>query len=227
MIRPRRSRPAHRPPGAAAALAAVALALAPVAAACGPAGPTAGAALGLAPQPDGWRGLPLERERRLPDVALVRTDGTLFVPARDLAGRPALVLFGYTSCPDICPVHLATLTSAMREARVSHDQVQVVFVTVDPERDTPERIDEFLAHFDRRIIGVTGERAAIEATLAALDLPPAVAEGADPRGGGDLIGHPAQLLGFDAAGVARRVWPFGVRRADWIVDLPRIVGTWS
>lgn len=194
---------------------------------CGPAGPTATSAVGLTPRPDGWRGLPLELERTLPDVELLATDGRPVVPARDLIGRPTLVFFGYTSCPDICPVHLATLSSAMRESRVGHDRVRVVFVTVDPERDTPERIEEFLAHFDRRILGLTGERADIERALAHLDLPPATVDGEDPRGGGDLIGHPAQIIGFDAQGRARRVWPFGARRADWVVDLPRIVAEWS
>jgi protein SCO1/2 len=146
---------------------------------------------------------------------------------RDLVGRPTLLFFGYTNCPDICPVHLATLTSAMQESRVGHDRVQVVFVTVDPERDTPARIDEFLAHFDRRILGLTGDAATIERALAELDLPPASVDGDDPRGRGDLIGHPAQIIGFDAEGRARRVWPFGARRSDWVVDLPRIVAEWS
>ncbi|MEY3020741.1 MAG: hypothetical protein RLZZ272_1725 [Actinomycetota bacterium] len=215
-----------RPTRLVASLALSLLVALPVAG-CGPAGPTATSAVGLAPQPDGWRGLPLARERQLPDVALLATDGSPVVPARDLVGRPTLVFFGYTSCPDICPVHLATLSSAMRESRVDHDRVRVVFITVDPERDTPERIEEFLAHFDRRILGLTGERAAIEEALAVLDLPPATVDGEDPRGGGDLIGHPAQIIGFDAEGRARRVWPFGARRADWVVDLPRIVAEWS
>lgn len=214
-------------PDAQRAVLRTVLALALLAVGCGPAGPTATAAVGLTPQADGWRGIPLERERTLPDVGLVATDGTPIVPARDLVGRPTLVFFGYTNCPDICPVHLATLSSAMREARVDHDEVRVVFVTVDPERDTPARIEEFLAHFDRRILGLTGERADIERALTHLDLPPATIDGADPRGPGDLIGHPAQIIGFDAEGRARRVWPFGARRADWVVDLPRIVTEWS
>ena len=67
----------------------------------------------------------------------------------------------------------------------------------------------------------------IESFLAALDLPGPVVEGVDPRGEGDLIGHPAQVIGFDADGQALRVWPFGARRSDWIADLPRIVEQWS
>jgi protein SCO1 len=216
----------RRARGALVGLVAAAL-LAPAVAGCGPASPTAVSSQGLTPQPDGWRGLPLARERQLPDVTLTATDGTP-VPLREtFLGDPTLVFFGYTSCPDICPVHLATIASAMREARIGYDRVDVVFISVDPERDTPERIDEFLAYFDRRIVGLTGDRATIAEALAQLDLPDPVVEGADPRGGGDLIGHPAQVIGFDAQGRALRVWPFGARRSDWIVDLPRIVREWS
>ena len=65
------------------------------------------------------------------------------------------------------------------------------------------------------------------ACATALDLPGPVVEGPDPRGEGDLIGHPAQVIGFDADGNARRVWPFGARRGDWVADLPRVVTEWS
>lgn len=163
----------------------------------------------------------------MPDVVLRATDGRPVDLATEFLGDPTLLFFGYTSCPDICPVHLATIASAMRASGIDHDDIDVVFVTVDPERDTPERIDDFLANFDRRMIGLTGDIADIEAALAALDLPAAVSTGEDPRGGGDLIGHPAQVIGFDAQGRARRVWPFGARRADWVVDLPRIIAEWS
>ena len=194
---------------------------------CGPAGPTALSARGLEVQPDGWRGVPLTRERTMPAVVLRTTDGREVDLSTEFLGDPTLLFFGYTSCPDICPVHLATIASAMRESGIGHDVIDVVFITVDPERDTPERIDEFLANFDRRMVGLTGDIADIEAALAALDLPAAVSTGEDPRGGGDLIGHPAQVIGFDAQGRALRVWPFGARRTDWVVDLPRILAEWS
>lgn len=124
-------------------------------------------------------------------------------------------------------MHLASIASAMEQTRTRYDQVRVVFVSVDPERDTPERIDAFLAHFDERMIGLHAELPVVEEALAQLDLPGPIVEGPDPRGEGDLIGHPAQVIGFDAAGRARRVWPFGTRRADWVADLPRIVADWS
>lgn len=223
MRRAPRSRHRPTPRSWRVGLAAVALA----AVACDPASSTALAAEGLSPQPDGWRGIPLERERSLPEATLLDVDDRPVALHRDFLGTPTLLFFGYTSCPDICPVHLASIASAMRTAEVSFDQLDVVFVSVDPERDTPARIEEYLEHFDRRMTGLHAPIEDIEAALAQLDLPGPIVEGPDPRGEGDLIGHPAQVIGFDADGRALRVWPFGARRSDWVVDLPRIVEEWS
>jgi protein SCO1/2 len=225
----------RRPPGRSGPTAArsgrggrvLLVALALLLAACAPATSTALAPRGLEPGPDGWRGLELEAGWRLPTTPLMTTDGRTIRLDEELAGTPALVFFGYTSCPDICPIHLATIASAMETTRTRYDRLRVVFIAVDPERDTPERIDEFLGHFDRRMLGLHGDLDTIVAALAELDLPGPVVEGPDPRGQGDLVGHPAQVIGFDASGAARRVWPFGARRGDWINDLPRIVAEWS
>lgn len=196
-------------------------------AACGPSSATALVAQGLDRQADGWYGVPVTRARALPNTTLTALDGTQVNLADTFRGTPTLLFFGYSYCPDICPVHLAALTSSMQTARVSFDDVNVVFVSVDRERDTPERIDEFLGYFDRRITGLyaTDDAVLLEA-LAALDLGGPIVEGPDPRGQGNLIGHPAQVIGFDSDGIARRVWPFGARRSDWVSDLPRIVEDW-
>lgn len=209
--------------------AVVAVALALLTSACGtaPSTSTALSAQGLTRGEDGWFGIPLEVERTLPDVTLRTTDGRPFTLDAELRGTPTLLFFGYTSCPDICPIHLASIASAMEQTRTGYDAVRVVFVSVDPDRDTPERIEEFLGHFDDRMLGLHADLTVVEDALAQLDLPGPIVEGPDPRGEGDLIGHPAQVIGFDATGEARRVWPFGTRRADWVEDIPRIVEDWS
>ncbi len=216
---PRRSRSARL----TLLLAAVSL----VVVACSPTTSTSLSATGLSTQPDGWRGIPIDLDRSLPEVTLEDTDGDEVQLHEDFLGTPTLVFFGYTSCPDICPIHLAAITSAMTEASVNFQDLDVVFVSVDPERDTPERIDDYLANFHPRIAGLHADLDVVEDALSQLDLPGPVIEGPDPRGEGDLIGHPAQVIGFDAEGEAHRVWPFGARRSDWVVDLPRIVEEWS
>jgi len=213
--------------GSSPLLSAAVLALALLASACGAASSTSLAAEGLPRQDDGWHGLPLEVGRSLPDVTLRTTDGEPFTLTEELTGDPTLLFFGYTSCPDICPVHLAAIASAMETAGVTYEEIDVAFVSVDPERDDPARIEDYLANFSSSMIGLHAELPVIADALSQLDLPGPVVEGEDPRGEGDLIGHPAQVIGFDADGEARRVWPFGARRSDWVDDLPRMVEEWS
>ena len=75
----------------------------------------------------------------------------------DFHGRVMLVFFGFTHCPDICPVTVATLSKAMEQLGAQADQVAPVFITVDPERDTPQVMKDFLSNFDKHMIpAVTG-----------------------------------------------------------------------
>ncbi len=205
------------------ALAALSLVLA----ACNPTTSTAITPAGLDRQPDGWRGLPIATEHTLPHATFTQADGSTFTLPDDVLGSPTLLFFGYTSCPDVCPIHLAAIASAMRSVGISTANIDVVFVSVDPERDTPERIASYLENFDRRMIGLHADLDVVSGALDALSLPGPVIEGPDPRGEGNLIGHPAPVIGFDANGQGQRVWPFGTRRSDWVDDLPRIVEQWS
>jgi protein SCO1 len=148
-----------------------------LAVACGPASATAIAAQGLEPGPDGWRGIPLERERTMPEAVLLDTSGNEVALHEAFLGTPTLLFFGYTSCPDICPIHLAAIASAMGTARVSFDDLDVVFVSVDPDRDTPERIDDYLANFSTRMVGLHADVEVVVDALAQLDLPGPVVEG--------------------------------------------------
>ena len=86
------------------------------------------------------------------------------VTQKDFAGEPTLVFFGYTHCPDVCPATLFEMSEALR-ALGADKKVAALFVTVDPERDTPEVLKEYLASFDPRIVGLTGSREAIDAVL--------------------------------------------------------------
>ncbi|MEX2549287.1 MAG: SCO family protein [Nitriliruptoraceae bacterium] len=214
---------APRPANAIGPLLALGLLLT----ACGPASATSTAAQGLEAGPDGWHGQPVGAEQSVPTGAFTTTEGRTVELADAFLDTPTLLFFGYTNCPDICPVHLAAIASAMETAGVSYDELDVVFVSVDPDRDTPSRIEAFLDNFDPRMHGLHADREVVTGALGQLELSGPVVEGEDPRGDGDLIGHPAQVIGFDADGDIRRVWPFGARRSDWVSDLPRIVEEWS
>lgn len=84
------------------------------------------------------------------------------VTAADLKGRYSLVFFGFTHCPDICPLALQTITRALDEAGPAADRVQPVFITVDPERDTPEAMKAYAANFHPRLLALTGSPAQVE-----------------------------------------------------------------
>ena len=84
----------------------------------------------------------------------------------DLRGQPVVMFFGYTHCPDVCPTTLFEVSEIFR--KLGEDaKVRGVFVSVDPERDTPEILKDYLGSFDKRIIGLSGDRAALEPMLKA------------------------------------------------------------
>ena len=79
----------------------------------------------------------------------------------DLKGKPFLVFFGYTHCPDVCPTTLFEVSEVMRSLGKDADRAKALFVTVDPERDTPAVLKDYLSSFDPNLIGVTGDEAAL------------------------------------------------------------------
>lgn len=86
---------------------------------------------------------------------------------RSLVGRPTLLFFGYTFCPDVCPTTLLEATAWMQALGPEADRLQVVFVTVDPERDTQAKLATYLGSFDPRFIGLSGPRAEIDKAIKA------------------------------------------------------------
>jgi protein SCO1/2 len=187
------------------------------------------ASRGPAPKEDAFRGIVLAEPIDKPDFRLTDTEGEPFDFRAETDGRVTLLFFGYTHCPDVCPVHMGGIAAVLRDMGwQARDQIRVVFVTTDPERDTPERIRAWLDRFDARFIGLTGSRAEVDSIQRALNLPASVVQPlpeneARPEGA-YLVGHAAQVIAFGADGPARVVYPFGTRQADWAHDLPRLIG---
>ena len=80
-----------------------------------------------------------------------------------MAGQPYAIFFGFTHCPDVCPTTLLEVSNVLRSLGADADRLKVVFVTVDPERDTPEQLRQYLDSFDPRIIGLTGSEQQVAA----------------------------------------------------------------
>jgi len=111
----------------------------------------------------------LPQPRPLPEFALTDAAGREFTRA-SLRGRHRLLFFGFTHCPDICPLTLQVLATVVDEitARAPELAPEVVFVSVDPSRDTPDRIREYLRNFDAQFIGVRGSDEALEPLIQTL-----------------------------------------------------------
>lgn len=131
--------------------------------------------------------------RPLPGFKLVDQDGQPFGPER-LTGQWTVLFFGFTHCPDVCPTTLATLAAARRElSTLPADQPPaVVLVSVDPGRDTPARLAEYVRFFDPSFTGVSGEPTAIEALTRELGVAVLVSEPGEA--GGYTIDHTATLF---------------------------------
>ena len=175
------------------------------------------------PEGDEWR-LELAEPLARPEVTLTDTSGEDYDFAAETAGQPTLLVFGYTHCPDFCPAHLAILSSALDDLdEEPGEDVEVVFVTVDPDRDDPERMGEYLAGFEERFVGLTSELETIEGMLADLRLPGPVFEETDEVDDEYYVGHPATIVGFDADDEAHTLYPFGIRQMHWHEEIPRLV----
>ncbi len=127
----------------------------------------------------------------------------------DFRGKLVVLYFGYTYCPDVCPTELQSISLALDKLGAAADAVQPVFVTVDPERDTPARLAEFVASFHPRLIGLTGSLADIKKTAIAYRTffakNSATAPGeysVDHTGFIYLIGKDGHYLGFLPPGVS-------------------------
>lgn len=160
-------------------------------------------------------------------VAEVTLSGTAGAPFRlsEQAGRWVLLFFGYANCPDVCPFTLAHLTTALRDVGPAADDVRVVFVSVDPDRDTPEALGAYAASFGPAVRAVTGTRAEIDAAVAAFDARYALnTDGAADSAAGYTVSHSGEVFVIDPAGRLRLTIPYGVGPADIAADLRRLLG---
>lgn len=139
----------------------------------------------------------------------------------DLRGRLVLLYFGYTFCPDVCPTTLSDLRRVMGTLGPQADRVQVVMVSVDPERDTPDRVDEYVKGFDPRFIGVSGSAEAVAAAAAVFDV--YYSREAGSAATGYLVTHTASLTLVDQAGQPRLIYSYGTPPADLAADLQQLL----
>ena len=162
-----------------------------------------------------------------PRFVLPDTSGAPFDFWNRTHGSVTLLFFGYTYCPDQCPMHMANIGAALKKLPSGiADQVKLVFVTTDPARDTPVELRRWLDNFDKHFVGLTGTEAALEAAQRAAGV--SLAHKTDPGNGSYSIAHANFVVAYTKDNLAHVIYPGGVSKNDWIHDLPLLIKeTWS
>ena len=149
-----------------------------------------------------------------PDFTLAGSDGGELSLHR-YRGKVVALAFGFTSCPDVCPVTLGTLAAARKALGASGRDVQIVYVTVDPERDDAERMRRYLAPFDPSFVGGTGSAEQLAAVRNAYGV---MAEKVKANAG-YAVAHSSSIYLIDRAGRLRALMPYGRPADDFVHDL--------
>ena len=139
------------------------------------------------------------------------------VSLSDFRGKLVLVYFGYTFCPDICPATLGNVNQALKKLGDQADDVQLIMISLDPERDTPERLAQYVAQFRPSFIGITGTKEQIDMVTSLYGIFYEKKQGSDATK--YLIDHTATLMVIDREGYLKLVFPFGVTPDEIADDL--------
>jgi protein SCO1/2 len=149
-----------------------------------------------------------------PGFSLLASTGGEFKLA-NYRGKLVLLGFGFTSCPEVCPTTLAVLAQARKRLGALGDQVQVVYVTVDPERDDPNRMRGYLRGFDPTFVGATGTPDQLKAVRAKYG----VTAERQKVGNSYSVAHSSSVYLIDRKGLLRAMMPYGHSPDDYVHDI--------
>lgn len=173
------------------------------------------AILAFSLQPYAMRGSVIDPPIPAPEIAL----GNFRLSEQ--RGKTILLFFGYTYCPDVCPATLGEVKQVLKNLGALADQVTPVFITVDPQRDTPKKLAAYTAAFDPRILGLTGSLSELEAVWQAYGV--YRAEQPTSENGQYLVDHSARLVLIDPQGNIRATYAFGTPVEDLLSDVRYII----
>jgi len=157
--------------------------------------------------------------RPAPDFTLKGTTGQP-VQLSQFRGKVVLLAFGYSHCLSVCPITLHTFAQALRQLGPAAERMQILYVTVDAQRDTPARLKTFVGSFDPRIIGVTGT----ELQLAQVRKDYGVSATKIPDGDSYMYDHSSFIYLIDRAGRIRALMPYGHPPEDFVHDVRLLLG---
>lgn len=177
-----------------------------------------GAPFGRAGEPGGPQGNYLPSPIPAPDFVLTSQNGER-VSSGDFPGKALVVFFGYTSCPDVCPLTLSHLSRAFGLMDENGERIQVLFISVDPERDTPARIGTYLANFHPSFVGLTGTEDEIRSVASAFG----VYFSRVGEGEGYTVDHTARSFVIDKSGEIVLTFPVSSTPEEMATDLTRLL----
>ncbi len=154
------------------------------------------------------------------DFTLMSSNGQR-VSLDDFRGKIVVLYFGYTFCPDVCPATLVEIASAMDILGEDAQEFQTIMVSVDPERDTPEQLAEYVGHFDPNFLGVTGTEEQVAEVATMYGIFYEKHEGTVATG--YLIDHTATTLVIDKEGNLKLLLPFGTTAQEMADDLEQLL----
>ncbi|HAX68486.1 MAG TPA: SCO family protein [Anaerolineales bacterium] len=168
-------------------------------------------------QPPSFRGTSFaEPFPPAPEIALTKADGSEFRLSQQQE-KIVLLFFGYTSCPDVCPTTMAEMKQVMDALRGDAQHVQVVFVSVDPQRDTADRIQKYANHFHPAFIGLSGSEEELQPIWSGYSIVREVVE--SDSAFGDIINHTARLFLVDLDGNLRLTYAYQTPVEDIVHDI--------
>ncbi|MDQ1046938.1 SCO family protein [Streptomyces sp. V4I2] len=165
----------------------------------------------------------LDQPFEKPDLVLTDTRGKSYDLRKETAGKPTLIYFGYTHCPDICPLTMNNIAVAKKSLPKSEqDDLRVVFVTTDPGRDTPSELGKWLKGIDTRFVGLTGDFATIQAGARTLGI--SIEPTHKDKSGKVVSVHGTQVVAFSPKTDAGYVlYGEDATVDDYTKDLPKLV----
>lgn len=180
----------------------------------------AGVAIGARLRPHVFHGQVLQSQDPV-DFTLTAHTGER-VSLSDFRGRHVIIYFGYTYCPDVCPTTLARINQALTMLGDRANEVQVMLVSVDPERDTPDKLAQYVAAFNPTFLGLTGSEQGVlqAATRFGVYFARQDVEGKS----GYLVDHTAATMVVDREGRVKLVWPPNISSEFMLDDLEYMIG---
>lgn len=164
----------------------------------------------------------IEPPKELSDFALASSDGGKSLSLSDLRGKPILLYFGYTFCPDVCPTTLAEFIGVKKDLGEQSDQLTVLMISVDPARDTPEVMARYMHAFDPSFIGMTGD----DATLRKISSEYGIfyeRHNVEGSSAAYLVDHSAASYLIDKQGRLRIVYSYGTPHGVITPDVQRLI----